>query len=149
MVGVESRYREWTTARIRGNNELEFYWQNAQVDRTILCVVGRFVGANSGSCPGWFTQRRQTQRKTSSTYTGDISVFDDPGLDERLQINRVMDLLGIQSGKNVADIGAGSGWFTVRAARRRSRTSRGRFMRWTSTPRRFITLTNVRKRINS
>jgi ubiquinone/menaquinone biosynthesis C-methylase UbiE len=29
-----------------------------------------------------------------------------------------MDLLGITTGKNVADIGAGSGWFTVRAARR-------------------------------
>ena len=29
-----------------------------------------------------------------------------------------MDLLGIAAGKGVADIGAGSGWFTVRAARR-------------------------------
>ena len=29
-----------------------------------------------------------------------------------------MDMLGIAPGKNVADIGAGSGWFTVRAARR-------------------------------
>jgi ubiquinone/menaquinone biosynthesis C-methylase UbiE len=29
-----------------------------------------------------------------------------------------MDILGIVSGKAVADIGAGSGWFTVRAARR-------------------------------
>ncbi len=29
-----------------------------------------------------------------------------------------MDILGITPGKNVADIGAGSGWFTVRAARR-------------------------------
>ena len=38
--------------------------------------------------------------------------------DKRLQINRVMDMLGIEPGKNVADIGAGSGWFTVRAARR-------------------------------
>jgi ubiquinone/menaquinone biosynthesis C-methylase UbiE len=35
-----------------------------------------------------------------------------------LQINRVMKILGITPGKNVADIGAGSGWFTVRAARR-------------------------------
>ena len=59
-----------------------------------------------------------TQRETSSPYTGDLSVFDAPGRDERLQINRVMDMLGIQPGKNVADIGAGSGWFTVRAARR-------------------------------
>jgi len=29
-----------------------------------------------------------------------------------------MDILGIASGKGVADIGAGSGWFAVRAARR-------------------------------
>ncbi|MFZ0317663.1 MAG: class I SAM-dependent methyltransferase [Candidatus Sulfotelmatobacter sp.] len=57
-------------------------------------------------------------RKTSEPYTGDLSVFDSPGRDERLQINRVMDILGITAGKSVADIGAGSGWFTVRAARR-------------------------------
>src|ERR1700730_14362371 len=57
-------------------------------------------------------------RKTSTPYTGDLSVFDSPGRDERLQINRVMDILEITSGKTVADIGAGSGWFTVRAARR-------------------------------
>lgn len=57
-------------------------------------------------------------RKTSTPYTGDLSIFDSPGRDERLQINRVMDLLGIEPGKSVADIGAGSGWFTVRAARR-------------------------------
>jgi SAM-dependent methyltransferase len=57
-------------------------------------------------------------RKTSEPYTGDLSIFDSPGRDERLQINRVMDILGISQGKIVADIGAGSGWFTVRAARR-------------------------------
>src|ERR1700757_3423703 len=57
-------------------------------------------------------------RKTSKPYTGDLSIFDSPGRDQRLQINRVMDILGITSGKTVADIGAGSGWFTVRAARR-------------------------------
>ena len=57
-------------------------------------------------------------RKTSEPYTGDLSIFDSPGRDERLQVNRVMDILGIKAGKTVADIGAGSGWFTVRAARR-------------------------------
>jgi ubiquinone/menaquinone biosynthesis C-methylase UbiE len=57
-------------------------------------------------------------RKTSTPYTGDLSIFESPGRDQRLQIDRVMDILGISSGKNVADIGAGSGWFTVRAARR-------------------------------
>lgn len=58
------------------------------------------------------------QRKTSTPYTGDLTIFDSPGREERLQINRVMDILGIGPGKNVADIGAGSGWFTVRAAGR-------------------------------
>src|SRR3984957_6028270 len=57
-------------------------------------------------------------RKTSEPYTGDLSIFDSPGREDRLQINRVMDILGIAPGKAVADIGAGSGWFTVRAARR-------------------------------
>ncbi len=59
-----------------------------------------------------------TQRPTSTPYTGDLSIFDYPDRDKKLQIDRVMDLLGISAGKNVADIGAGSGWFTVRAARR-------------------------------
>ena len=58
------------------------------------------------------------QRKTSEPYTGDLSIFDSPGREERLQIDRVMDILGLAPGKGVADIGAGSGWFTVRAARR-------------------------------
>jgi SAM-dependent methyltransferase len=58
------------------------------------------------------------QRKTSQPYTGDLSIFESPGREDRLQINRVMDILGISQGKNVADIGAGSGWFTVRAAKR-------------------------------
>jgi SAM-dependent methyltransferase len=57
-------------------------------------------------------------RKTSEPYTGDLSIFDSPGRDERLRVNRVMDILDITPGKTVADIGAGSGWFTVRAARR-------------------------------
>jgi len=58
------------------------------------------------------------ERKTSPPYDGDLSVFDKPGRAERLQIERVMDILNITPGATVADIGAGSGWFTVRAARR-------------------------------
>jgi ubiquinone/menaquinone biosynthesis C-methylase UbiE len=69
------------------------------------------------------TAAQQTApRKTSKPYTGDLSIFDSLGRDERLQINRVMDILEITPGKTVADIGAGSGWFTVRAARRVTET---------------------------
>ncbi len=65
------------------------------------------------------TAAQSTQhRATSTPYTGDLSVFETPGRDERLHINRVMDILSLSPGKTVADIGAGSGWFTVRAAKR-------------------------------
>jgi cyclopropane fatty-acyl-phospholipid synthase-like methyltransferase len=47
-----------------------------------------------------------------------LSIFDNPGRAQRLQINTVMDTLGITPGKRVADIGAGSGFFTVLAAQR-------------------------------
>jgi predicted methyltransferase len=60
----------------------------------------------------------QAQRPTSQPYSGDLSIFEYPDRDKKLQIDRVMDLLGITPGKTVADLGAGSGWFTVRAARR-------------------------------
>jgi len=68
--------------------------------------------------PSSTPQAPAAHRRTSEPYTGDLSIFDSPGRDERLQINRVMDILAIGPGKTVADIGAGSGWFTVRAAKR-------------------------------
>jgi SAM-dependent methyltransferase len=61
-------------------------------------------------------------RPVSEPYAGDLSIFEDPKRAERLQIERVMDVLQIKAGTSVADIGAGSGWFTVRAARRAGST---------------------------
>ena len=61
---------------------------------------------------------QEAARPTSTPYAGDLSIFEEPGRDQRLEIDRVMDLLHITPGRSVADIGAGSGWFTVRAARR-------------------------------
>jgi len=61
---------------------------------------------------------QQGQRPTSTPYSGDLSIFEYPDRDKRLHIDRVMDLLDIGPGKVVADVGAGSGWFTVRAAAR-------------------------------
>jgi SAM-dependent methyltransferase len=58
------------------------------------------------------------ERATSEPYTGDLSIFEDPARAEKLQVERVLDVLGVRAGTRVADIGAGSGWFTVRAARR-------------------------------
>jgi SAM-dependent methyltransferase len=75
----------------------------------VLCVIA----ASS------FAQAPQPSHRDASTpYSGDLSIFEEAGRERKLQINRVMDLLEIAPGKSVADIGAGSGWFTVRAARR-------------------------------
>ncbi len=57
-------------------------------------------------------------RPVSEPYTGDLSIFESDERAKNLQINRVMDILKITAGKSVADIGAGSGWFTTRAAKR-------------------------------
>ncbi|MFZ0734585.1 MAG: class I SAM-dependent methyltransferase [Candidatus Sulfotelmatobacter sp.] len=87
--------------------------------RVLILTISLVCGA-----PWCFTQSSaaspapEQQRKTSDPYTGNLAIFDSPGRDQRLQVNRVMDVLGIAPGKSVADIGAGSGWFTVRAARR-------------------------------
>jgi len=90
--------------------------------RILQLVVALFAVAISVPPIGSATQGRaaatQQERKTSEPYAGDLSIFESPGREDRLQINRVMDILGITNGKSVADIGAGSGWFTVRAAKR-------------------------------
>lgn len=86
--------------------------------RSLFALAFLLAGLSLPSLVAAQSAPQETERKTSTPYTGDLSIFDSPGRDERLQINRVMDLLGIEPGRNVADIGAGSGWFTVRAASR-------------------------------
>jgi predicted methyltransferase len=86
-----------------------------------LLAVPLAVFTSIASNPSQTVQLRSTDiihRPTSRPYTGDLSVFEDPKRDKKLQVNRVMDLLGIRTGSAVADIGAGSGWFSVRAAHR-------------------------------
>jgi len=78
----------------------------------ILLICGALAPAQTAA------SAQGQHRATSTPYTGDLSIFETPGRDERLHIDRVMDVLGVTAGKSVADIGAGSGWFTVRAAKR-------------------------------
>ncbi len=54
---------------------------------------------------------------TSTPYKGDLSIFEYPERDARLQPQRILKLLGVGAGSTIADIGAGGGWLTVRAAR--------------------------------
>lgn len=82
-----------------------------------------FLGHTNAQTPAATPSETHAEtRKTSTPYTGDLSIFDSPGREERLHVNRVMDILGITPGKTVADIGAGGGWFTVRAAKRVTET---------------------------
>lgn len=48
----------------------------------------------------------------------DLGILEGPDRDAWQQPERVMDALGIADGANVADLGAGGGYFTVRLARR-------------------------------
>lgn len=64
------------------------------------------------------SQNDEINRPRSEPYRGDLSIFEDPKREENLQITRVMDILKIKDSVSVADIGAGSGWFTTRAAKR-------------------------------
>jgi len=95
---------------------MNFSLRCLRVGNVVLALLMVVSLARAQTTPG--TQ----QRPTSTPYSGDLSIFEYPDRDKKLQIDRVMDLLGITTGKNVADIGAGSGWFTVRAARRVGRT---------------------------
>jgi SAM-dependent methyltransferase len=126
------RITEDSGIKILSANRLLLAWERG-VPRALLGLLviagtgfiqqsGSSSGLQARSAPAFqSTQRPQSDRitrPTSEPYTGDLSIFETPGRDERLQINRVMDLLKIKEGSGVADIGAGSGWFTVRAARR-------------------------------
>lgn len=66
---------------------------------------------------GW-SELAAVERPTSEPYKGDLTIFEDPERARKLQVDRVMALLSIRRGSKVADVGAGSGWFTVRSARR-------------------------------
>jgi predicted methyltransferase len=48
----------------------------------------------------------------------DLGLLDAPDRDLWQRPDLIMDAMGIADGSVVADIGAGSGWFTIRLARR-------------------------------
>jgi SAM-dependent methyltransferase len=96
-----------------GGGQTAMSWRRGLAGLLWVLVLGSVVMSLTAQA----TNNTQEQRKTSTPYTGDLSIFEYPDRDKKLHINQVMDLLGISPGKTVADIGAGSGWFTVRAAR--------------------------------
>lgn len=90
-----------------------------------LAIVLALLFAIVASGPALSAQQSAAQaqhRQTSTPYTGDLTIFESPDREAKLHIHHVMDILGIAPGKTVADIGAGSGWFTARAAQRVANT---------------------------
>ena len=88
----------------------------------LLLLSATFVLAprahTSAQEPGSLPEQAAPTHPTSTPYSGDLSVFEEPNRDKLLQVDRVMDTLHLHPGSTVADIGAGGGWFSVRAARR-------------------------------
>ncbi len=76
------------------------------------------ASVNKTPTPAAGRENDNINRPVSEPYTGDLSIFEDENRAQNLQIERVMDILKISEGKTVADLGAGSGWFTTRAANR-------------------------------
>ena len=95
--------------------------------RCAACISALLLSAVLVSVPRALSQTSappSARRATSTPYSGDLSIFETPGRDQKLHIDQVMNILEIGPGKTVADIGAGSGWFTVRAAKRVTNTGK-------------------------
>lgn len=80
--------------------------------------IPQFAQNKPTSTPPPPTPDYKIDRPTSNPFKGDLSRYDRENRAEKLQIERVMNLLQITEGKNVADIGAGGGWFSAIAAKR-------------------------------
>ncbi len=78
------------------------------------------MGAGQGerTLPG---RARYEGRVIADTCTG-AAWLDRPDRDDREQPERVLDALKLSPGMTVADVGAGTGYFTVRLARRVGKT---------------------------
>src|SRR5262245_32001678 len=64
-------------------------------------------------------QTRPTEQRTGHLFPPEnLGLLESPDRDEWQKPEQIMDALGIAEGSKVADIGIGSGWFTIRLARR-------------------------------
>jgi predicted methyltransferase len=63
-------------------------------------------------------QNRPEQRTGHLFPPENLGLLESPDRDDWQKPEQIMDALGIAEGSKVADIGIGSGWFTVRLARR-------------------------------
>src|SRR5690242_15494812 len=97
--------RQWRTDNIRRKNQVSMNSRFVQLRISLVvllfCAVTNVTARAQVAADPAITP---ASRKTSTPYTGDLSHFDYPDRAEKLQVNRVMDLLGLKPGTNVADI---------------------------------------------
>jgi ubiquinone/menaquinone biosynthesis C-methylase UbiE len=72
-----------------------------------LCAVGT-----------WTVSAQQSRTHGRLFPPQDLGLLEAPDRDQWQRPDRIMDALGIADASVVADVGAGSGWFTIRLARR-------------------------------
>ena len=78
------------------------------------CSRATHASANTTDPPGTYMGRTLA---TPMSYQG-ADWLDRPDRETTEQPEHVLDVLGVKEGMNVADVGAGSGYFTVRIAKR-------------------------------
>jgi len=82
--------------------------------RRILVVAITFTVVGAGLQAG-----AQSAQRTGHLFPPEnLGLLESPDRDTWQKPEQIMDALGIAEGSTVADIGAGSGWFTIRLARR-------------------------------
>ena len=86
-----------------------------------ICALGPWVAAFSG-LPGAPAPQApgggQAKSKGRLFPAQDLGLLEAPDREVWQKPDQIMDLLNVVDGAVVADVGAGSGWFTVRLARR-------------------------------
>jgi SAM-dependent methyltransferase len=93
--------------------------------RVLVAVVSRrrfCLGALAAACllaAGVDEADAQTRTRHGKLFAPqDLGLLEGPDRDLWQLPDQIMDTLGIAEGSEVADIGAGGGWFTIRLARR-------------------------------
>src|SRR4029453_5928104 len=78
--------------------------------RLVICAIVTLAVALTAAAP--LAQHTRLFRPE------DLSELEAPDRDEWQQPGKIMDILGIGEASVVADLGAGSGWFTIQLANR-------------------------------
>ncbi len=81
-----------------------------------MILVGVVLGILSGALAAQSQQQGGSHGRLFPP--SDLGLLDAPDRDLWQRPDQIMDALGIADASVVADIGAGSGWFTIRLARR-------------------------------